>query len=280
MSYAKSGNTHIYYERRGQGPAVVFCHGAGSNAATWWQQLPTFARRYTCITIDNRGFGRSVAPASGFRLDVFADDVLAVMDAEGIDSAALICHSLGGMTGLRLALREPQRVWAFACCDSPMAIRHAQMLANVRGFFLSVELGNLENSALSPGFVQRHPELAVLYRQINQFNPSIFNEEASAGLSARLASLLQLDQLLPLEVLEVLGCPTLLLVGSEDPIVTPAVVRDVARHIPGSRVVEIEGAGHSPYFEQPLRFNTEVLSFLEEAAQALPAAHPMARRTG
>ncbi|MCR6480511.1 alpha/beta hydrolase [Variovorax sp. ZS18.2.2] len=268
MSFAKSGNTPIYYERRGQGPAVVFLHGAGSNGATWWQQLPAFASRYTCITVDNRGFGRSVAStAAEFSLDVFVSDVLAVLDAESIDSAALVCQSLGGMTGLRVALRHPHRVWAFACCDSPMAIGHAQMLLDIRTFLSSVDPGDLENSALSRGFVQRHPELSLLYRQINQFNPAMFNEDASAGLRARLGALMAPDQLLPLDALQALRCPTLLLVGVEDPLVTPAVVRDVSRYIPGSRMVEIEGAGHSPYFEQPLRFNTEVLAFLDQAAK-------------
>jgi len=61
MPFVDSGGRRIYYERQGEGPAVLFLHGAGSNAATWWQQLPAFGARHTCITMDIRCFGRSVA---------------------------------------------------------------------------------------------------------------------------------------------------------------------------------------------------------------------------
>ncbi|QJW83795.1 alpha/beta fold hydrolase [Ramlibacter terrae] len=80
MPFAASGSRNIYYERHGAGPAVLFIHGAGSNAATWWQQLPAFGERHTCITMDVRCFGRSVAPLDEFALHLFVQDVLAILD--------------------------------------------------------------------------------------------------------------------------------------------------------------------------------------------------------
>ena len=112
MPFATSHGRAIYSERHGDGPAVVFLHGAGSNAATWWQQLPAFTAAHTCVTLDIRCFGRSVAPLQEFALPLFVDDVLAILDREHIARAALVGQSLGGMIGLQLALRHPARVAA------------------------------------------------------------------------------------------------------------------------------------------------------------------------
>jgi 3-oxoadipate enol-lactonase len=88
MAFVESRGRRIYYERHGQGPAVLFLHGAGSNAATWWQQLPAFGARHTCLTMDIRCFGRSVAPLEEFTLDNFVADALAVLDREDVERAS------------------------------------------------------------------------------------------------------------------------------------------------------------------------------------------------
>lgn len=262
MSFALSHGQPIYYERHGEGPAVVFCHGAGSNAATWWQQIPVFARSHTCITLDNRCFGRSAAGSPAFEPNLFVDDLVAVLDAERVERATLVCQSLGGMTGLRCALLYPARVNAFVACDSPLAIDHPAMLANVKRFLAAVEATELEDRALSRRFVAQQPALAFLYGQINRFNPAIHSPQNALGWGARLASLFASEYVLPTASLRELNCPTLFIVGEEDPVVTPDVVRDLAQYVRGSRVVTITGAGHSPYFEQALEFNRVVMDFV------------------
>jgi len=120
MSFVQAQGCRIYHERHGQGPALVFCHGAGSNAATWWQQIPFFSSRFTCLTLDCRGFGRSLARPDSLTWDALTRDLLAVLDAERIDRAALVCQSLSGGMGLRLALAHPDRVWALVSSGSPL----------------------------------------------------------------------------------------------------------------------------------------------------------------
>lgn len=266
MSFVQVDDMRIYYERHGNGPAVVFCHGAGSNAATWWQQIPSFAREFTCIAIDHRCFGRSVADLSLFKPDLFVQDLLAVLDAERIDKAALVCQSLGGMAGVRLALSHPARVWAFVSCDSPLAIDHPVMVENVARFLASAQATEIEDRALSQTFVKTRPELAFLYQQINRFNPFVYAPGNGLGWGARLQALSAPAYLLPTNRLRELQAPTLFVVGNEDPVVTPEVVRDVAAYVPRAEIVEIGGAGHSPYFEQAPSFNQAVLDFLRRHA--------------
>src|SRR5690349_3085849 len=131
MPFVESRGRRIYYERQGEGPAVLFLHGAGSNAATWWQQLPVFGARHTCITMDIRCFGRSVAPVEEFQLENFTADALAVLDREEIQRATIVGQSLGGMIGLQLALTTPQRIAAFAAVDSSLAIDHPVLLETI-----------------------------------------------------------------------------------------------------------------------------------------------------
>jgi pimeloyl-ACP methyl ester carboxylesterase len=99
MSYGENGSAKIYYESYGEGPALIFAHGAGGNASSWWQQVPHFADRYRVITFDHRGFGRSICPDEALDIKCFVDDLVCIMDTEVIDTATLVCQSMGGWTG-------------------------------------------------------------------------------------------------------------------------------------------------------------------------------------
>ena len=83
-----SKDVEIYFVDEGAGPqAVLFCHGAGGNSTSWWQQIPEFALRYRCLAHDHRSFGRSRCPLDRFDVNAFADDACAVLDAAGVDRA-------------------------------------------------------------------------------------------------------------------------------------------------------------------------------------------------
>lgn len=265
MPFVDSRGRGIYYERHGSGPAVLFCHGAGSNAATWWQQLPAFAGRYTCLTMDIRCFGRSVAPLQEFSLEHFVDDVLAVLDREQVRRVALVGQSLGGFIGLKTALAHPQRVAAFVACDSSLAIDHPAMLENIRRRQITHRAVTVEERSLGAWFLRHHPDKAALYAQINHFNPSAYALGGEAW-GAALAAILQPGRLIPMASLADLACPTLFLVGSEDPIVPVSAMREVSQLVRGSEVLVVDHAGHSAYFEQPVEFNRHVLDFIARRA--------------
>ncbi|RYF19008.1 MAG: alpha/beta hydrolase [Comamonadaceae bacterium] len=265
MPFAQSHGRGIYYERQGEGPAVLFCHGAGSNAATWWQQLPAFAARHTCLTMDIRCFGRSVAPTAEFSLENFVDDVLAILQQEGIGRVTLVGQSLGGMIGLKLALTHPARVAAFVACDSSLAIDHPVLLDIIATRQLTHRAATIEQRSLGRWFLENHPDRAALYAQINHFNPSAHSIPA-AEWGAAITGLMRPERLIPRDALRSLACPALFLVGSEDPIVPVAVMREVSGLARDSEVLVIEEAGHSAYFEQPAEFNRHVLDFIQRRA--------------
>lgn len=262
MPFVTSHGTPIYYERQGSGPAVLFLHGAGSNAATWWQQLPVFSRQYTCVTLDLRHFGRSSAsPLQDFSLPQFADDVLAVLDQEGIARVAVVGQSLGGMVGLQLALHHPRRIAAFAACDTTLAVEHPGVLEIIRNRQMTHKAVSIEERSLGRWFLDRHPDKAALYAQINHFNPS-FHSIPGPEWSRALMAMMEGGRSVPMAALREVQVPTLLLVGREDPIVPLPFLQEVQALVPGSELAVVDDAGHSTYFERPDEFNRLVLDFL------------------
>jgi 3-oxoadipate enol-lactonase len=256
----------LYYEVHGKGPAVVFCHGAGGNHLSWWQQVPAFRDRYRCITFDHRAFGRS-HDTNGAGRQWFARDVEALLGHLGIDSCAVVAQSMGGRTAIGVAFRTSIKVWALvfsgtnggAVTDEVRAIQEAHRRSLPPG-------STLLDRALAPAFVAERPDLAFLYREIQRMNPPRPSDFLAPipGYHGSTA-----------ERLAESGIPVLFLAGAEDQVVPADAIEACHRAVPGSRFVRIAGAGHSAYFEKPAEFNRAVVAFLDEVA---PRARPLSER--
>src|SRR5579862_7722795 len=97
----------LYYETSGRGPAIVFIHAAIADSRMWAREFALFANDRAVVRYDVRGFGRS-SPATSPYSDVA--DLLAVLDAAGVETAAVVGCSAGGRIGLDFALTHPRRV--------------------------------------------------------------------------------------------------------------------------------------------------------------------------
>jgi len=231
---------------------VVFLHGAGGNHISWWQQVPVFRDRYRCISVDQRGFGRSLDP-SGEGVTRFVDDLESLLDQLGLQQVALVAQSMGGRSALGFAVRSPERVRALVMADTwgffdwPELQQRAQELREAQ----SDAGAPLTDRALGPAFQQNNPAGTFLYRQIFDLNPPRAQQSLNAGAPSKAQ-------------VEGLSVPTMFLVGSEDQLTPPEILRSVHEIIPGSRFVEVPGCGHSVYFEQPDTFNEIVGGFLAE----------------
>ena len=170
MPSVRSHGTSIYYEEQGAGPALVFAHGAGGNALSWWQQVPFFARDHRVICFDHRGFGRSACEPEAFQPSWFADDLRAILDALELPQAAVVCQSMGGWTGLRLALEQPQRVRCLVLGGTPAGVFSPRVLEAAAGVGQRLASEGVSGAAaLAPDFPVREPALAFLYDQIGRY---------------------------------------------------------------------------------------------------------------
>ena len=265
--------TRLYYEKSGSGPVLVFLHGLGGNHAVWFHQVPVFAAHFTVITMSQRGFAPSTGRQDRYDVGILVDDLLAVMDACEARQVSVIGQSMGGWTALGLALRVPDRVRALVLADTVAGISDETIAANESRVLgtprssgaTSVPLG--QHPGLSAEFSAVDPAHAYLYQTLSSFgtpNPAALGGQLSAthfdnGLLARMR------------------IPTLFVVGGADKRFPPAVVRQAATHIPGARVVEIPRAGHSPYFEQPQRWNEVVTTFLGRSNLGATAGAPLSK---
>ena len=172
MPVAEINGIELVYEEQGEGPGLVFLHGAAGNHISWWQQLPAFRDRFRCISIDHRGFGRSTDPA-GESAARFVDDLEALLDALGIERTALVSQSMGGRTALGFAVRHPQRVSALVLGDTSAAVDWPEFNARLQEQRAAIGLaqGPLVVAALGEKFQQRDRERTFLYRQISGLNP-------------------------------------------------------------------------------------------------------------
>jgi pimeloyl-ACP methyl ester carboxylesterase/ribosomal protein S18 acetylase RimI-like enzyme len=109
--FVAHGGARIWYASYGSGPAVVLLHGGFGNGENWGYQVPTLLERgYRAVLIDTRGHGRSTREEGPFTYELLAADVLAVMDALHLNTAAFVGWSDGATTALIVAMLQPERV--------------------------------------------------------------------------------------------------------------------------------------------------------------------------
>jgi 3-oxoadipate enol-lactonase len=249
------GDFSLYYERTGSGPALVFLHGLGGNHLSWWQQVPYFMRHYECITVDQRSFGLSPDPEGLFNR-AHASDLARLLDHLKIDRAALVGQSMGGWTIVGCALEQPERIAAMVMADTPGGIFTPNMKFE-RTTPLPVDsspaLGSLPTYAAD--YFARKPDWAFLYDELR-----ILGARPPADAGPRIIT--QRYDLV--EVRERLRMPVLCLVGELDVLITPEMVREVARTLPAGRFASVPDCGHSVYFENAGVFNQLVRDFLNE----------------
>ena len=113
-----TSDMQLHYLDCGEGEAVLLLHGLGSCAADWGPQIDALALRYRVIAVDLRGHGASPAPDGVWRIGDLADDVLRLLMQLGLRRVHLVGFSLGGMVGLELANRVPERVASLCLINS------------------------------------------------------------------------------------------------------------------------------------------------------------------
>lgn len=257
MPTAQINGIELFYEdtdatNESGKPVVFFMHGAGGNHMSWWQQVPVFRQTYRCIAIDHRGFGRSL-DTTGEGVARFIDDLEALVDhlsAEGgLERFAIVAQSMGGRASLGYAVRHPERVRALVMADTWGFFDWPEQQERARSMQPAVTTP-LVHRALADHYQEANPAMTFLYRQIQGLNPP---REGSPVLAPGAPTL---DQVRACEV------PTLCLVGSDDGVTPPPLIKALADELPNAQYVEVPGAGHSVYFEQPQRFNELVGDFL------------------
>jgi pimeloyl-ACP methyl ester carboxylesterase len=251
----------LHYETHGRGPAVVFAHGLGGTHLSWWQQVPHFQDRYTCVVFSHRGFGASRAAPGGPGPDAFADDLAALIDHLGVPDVRLVAQSMGGWTCLAYALRHPERVRALVMACTTGTFSDAETAALFRAHGAARPEASVAARGIHPAAGERmareQPALYFLYRAVEALSPGLDKEAVRRRLIALRTT--------PRAPLAALRMPVLCLTGEEDVVIPPAAVAVLAAALPRGRLARVPLAGHSVYWERAEAFNRLVDELLAEA---------------
>jgi pimeloyl-ACP methyl ester carboxylesterase len=260
----------LYYEVTGAGPAIVFAHGLGGNHLSWWQQVPHFAGRYTCVTFAHRGFAPSSEIPGGPDPADYAGDLAGLIDYLALERIFLVAQSMGGLACLEYALTNPERVRALVLASTAGAIaRRGTLLRDAPALDAwiaraSAARTDMQRAGVHPAagarMAREQPALHFLYRAIDAIAGAKFDKEA---LRARMIAL----QTRPPEDLARLNVPTLFITGDEDVVFPPMLAPALAALMPHAQVEAVTAAGHSVYFERAETFNRLVEKFFETHGQ-------------
>jgi len=255
-------DANIQYASVGAGPPLVFAHGLGGNALSWWQQVPFFMRRYRCVTFTHRGFPPSKVVGGAPDPADFADDLAALADLLGLDRFSLVAQSMGGWTGVEFALRHPGRIGRLVLAATsgtfdPVSIdaaAHARWQGWAAGERARLQGANVHPAAGMNMAVDR-PDLNFLYAGIDAMSPGLDKEKLRTRLHA-------LRTRGPGDAAH-LDMPVLVACGELDPVFPSPVGPALAATFKRGHHVAFANAGHSAYFENAAEFNRSVEAFLK-----------------
>ncbi|WP_051237112.1 alpha/beta fold hydrolase [Paenibacillus pinihumi] len=266
-------NAKLYVEDIGSGTPLIFMHGWPLNHKMFEYQFTMLSRRgYRCIGIDQRGFGRSDAPASGYSYDRMADDLRTVIDHLDLQDAVLIGFSVGGAISIRyMARHHAHRISKLALIGAAAPV-FTQRLDYPYG------MTNKEmNDQIQAVITDRPKMLRDFGKQFLAHKANLFNAvsndftdwlhqlglEASAWGTVRVAESLR-DEDLRTD-LEHIRCSVTIFQGLQDKICPPDFGQLLVKAIPKSTLVQFEDSGHGIMFDEPQKFNDELISFLEKS---------------
>lgn len=253
----------VGYEVWGGGkPPLLLVAGLGSRTTLWGEFPRILAAHFTVLAYDHRGVGRSRGGAP-FTLAGSAEDAAAVLAAEGIEEAAVLGVSMGGLVACHLAFRFPSRVRRLVVASS--AARLTPHGERVLQFFAALfrlppeEAGRaLMAFAFSPQFTDRYPGFVDTAARLYTLAP-----EDIPGALAQLAHLQQGWDLRPL--LGTVRCPALVIAGELDPLVSPAYTREIAEALPEAQFRLVPRAAHSVLAEGGSELLGEIIAFCRGA---------------
>jgi 3-oxoadipate enol-lactonase len=255
----------LFVHESGDGPPVVLWHSLLCDTGMWRFQIPKLAERYRVLSIDGPGHGRSGITHTQYSLDDCVEAALAVLDAAEIDRCAWVGLSWGGMVGMRLAARHPERVAALVLMDTSAhrerrvkkaAYRPLAAITKRVGPVRPLVEGIVARIMFAPQTRRDAPE------KVEGFVGTLLRMDAESLIHALDAVIFERDDVTA--ELSRIEAPTLVMVGAHDRGTPPAEADHLAAHIRQSRLVRIPEAGHLSALEQPDRVNGALLSFLGE----------------
>jgi pimeloyl-ACP methyl ester carboxylesterase len=255
----------LAYEHRPGEPAaasIVFVHGLGGSSYSWWPQLAACeARGHSAVAYDQRGAGLSSRPAGPYSVELWARDLVHLVDALAIERPLLVGHSVGCMIAQHASVRLGDRVRGLVMIGGALRWREeagpvfAERVRLARAGRMDEIAATVLQTGLSERCRERDPALAGLFSHLIAANDPIAYAHWSEATAA--AQMVEPERV---------ACPALACCGELDPVTPPAFAEAIAGAIPDARTAVVGGAAHWCQLEAPVAVNDILLAFTHEIA--------------
>ena len=248
---------NLYYQTAGdsRNPAIIFANSLGTQLSMWQPQIDALSKQYYVINYDTRGHGKSDKPQGPYSLTRLGQDVLCVLGALGIKKANFCGISMGGLTGLWLAIYAPERFERIAVANTAAKIGERSAWLERAAMVRAQGMDGLAQSAASrwftPAFTEQQPDL------IESMTSALAAEDAE-GYASCCEALAEADLR---DKIARINLPLLVIAGDEDPVTTVADAKAIQQVVPTAKVKSL-AASHISNLEQPAAFNRALKSFL------------------
>jgi 3-oxoadipate enol-lactonase len=257
MPFAQLEDVRIHYDLAGaaNAPVLVFSNSLGENFSMWDPQMPVFQKAFRVLRYDTRGHGQSSVTPGPYIIEQLARDILALLDKLEFERVHFCGLSMGGQTGMWLALNAADRLHKLVLCNTSAKIGTPEMwnprIETVRNDGMKSISQAVMERWFSAEYRAKSPDIvATTQRMLESANPD--------GYVANCAAVRDFDVR---DALAAIHVPTLVIAGTHDAATTPADGRFLAERIAGARYAELNAA-HLSNIEDRDRFNSEVSKFL------------------
>lgn len=250
--------TRLRYEIQGPegAPWLVFSNSLGTNLSMWDGQVAAFENEFRILRYDARGHGGSDAPDGPYTIDRLGQDTLALMDALGVERAGFCGLSMGGMVGMWLGTKAPERldrlVLANTAAHMPPTDLWDGRIRTVTEKGMDALTEQVIERWFSPDFRASHRDRIAPVREMLLATPR-------QGYAACCAAIRDMDQR---EIIRSVHTPTLVIAGAHDPATPPDKAEEIVGAIPGAELVVLEAA-HLSNIEAEAEFTATLRRFLQ-----------------
>ena len=241
-------------------PVVTLTHPLGVTLALWDDHVAALTNRYRVLRYDVRGHGGSETPPGPYTLEQMAGDLFDLLDALGIAETHFVGVSMGGLIGMTAALTRPSRIKSLVLCDTTACYG-----PGVRPMWED-RIRVAESEGMTAALVDR--TMAIWFTEaFRTKRPEVVERIAAMlrksdprGYAAAIRAIAFVDLS---ERIRAIICPTLVVVGEQDPGTPPAMARVIHERIPGAELLILPGAMHCAVAEDADRFLRALLDFIE-----------------
>jgi pimeloyl-ACP methyl ester carboxylesterase len=237
---AQVNGIEMYYAVYGSGDPILLIHGGLGHADVWASQVADLAKDHMVIVADSRGHGRSSRTEEPYGYHLMASDYLALLDFLKIDKVDLVGWSDGGIIGIDIALNHPERL--------------RRLFAHAANVTTDGVDPNVMTNATFNAYIER---CGVDYKRLSP-TPDQYD-----AFVAQISHMWETQPNWSDEELGKITVPTAIVLGDHDEAITRAHTEHMAKVIPGSQLVILEGVSHFAMLQDPEGYTAAVRAFLK-----------------